>query len=175
MNETTNTNTTSVTNTENATLLFNVADEAAKKKRRPRPVNMRKKDKALRRARKLKAKCRPDTKIKKNIRHKQPIEFQVKGQLPLKFCREITLTPEVKKVLGRCVYKIIPEAIRNPEYLPHLLIYRDTQTNCLVIKAQLAEHEDYIVTDGNGNAEFQPDIEFGTKRFKRPVKPNAKE
>jgi len=147
MNETMNT----ANSTEDATI---------KKKRRPRPVNLRKKDKELRRAHKLRAKCRKDTSIKKNIRHKQPIEFQVKGKLPIKYCREIPFTTEARRVLGRCVYKIVPEAMQKPGYIPHLLIFRDTQTNCLIIKAQLVEHEDFVAQDETGEYSFVPDTDF---------------
>jgi len=121
---------------------------------------LRNKDRQLKRERKLVPKCRKDTHIKKNIRHKQPIEFQVKGTAPLKFCREIPLTTEVKRLLGRCVYKILPGIAKQPGYVPHLVIYRDTQTNVLVIKAQLVEREDFLCFDKAGKPIFVPDTEF---------------
>jgi len=139
---------------------ISATDTATKKKRRPRPVNLRKKDKELRKAHKLRPKCRKDTHIKKNIRHKQPIEFQVKGQLPIKYCREIPLTTEVRRVLGRCVYTIIPEAIRKEGYVPHLLIFRDTETKCLIIKALLAEHEEYITQGATGEPCLVHDADY---------------
>lgn len=106
--------------------------------------------------------------LKKNLRKKQPISFQVASKRSLKFCKRIALTEELRKLLGRGIMKIIPLEVRKrPEMLPCISVYRDTKNNKLILSIDSAEYEDNIVADENGNAKFQPDFEYSKKRFKQ--------
>jgi len=105
--------------------------------------------------------------LKKNMRKLQPISFQVASRHSIKFCKRLPLTQEVRKLLGRGIMKIIPTEVRqHPEMLPYVTVYRDTKNNKLILSIDSVEHEDNIITDSDGNAEFQPDIEYSQARFK---------
>jgi len=105
--------------------------------------------------------------LKKNMRHKQPIEFQVCSAKSLKFCKRIALTQELKKLLGRGIMKIIPKEVRqHPEMIPFISVYRDTKNNKLILSIDSVEHEETLVTDENGNAELKPDFKYSQARYK---------
>ena len=104
--------------------------------------------------------------LKKNIKHKKLLDFQVAGQRSLKFCKTTPYTREVKKFLGSAALKIIPEEIRDKDgIVPKLSIYRDTKNNKIVISCNSFERSDIITTDENGNAVFLPDTEFSNARY----------
>ena len=104
--------------------------------------------------------------LKKNMRHKRPIELQVAGQRSLKFCKTTPYTREVKKILGSAALKIIPEEIRDKDgIVPQLSIYRDTKNNKIVISCNSFERSEVITTDENGNPCFLPDTEFSNARY----------
>ena len=103
--------------------------------------------------------------LKKNIKHKKLLDFQVAGQRSLKFCKTTPYTREVKKILGSAALKIIPEEIRDKDgIVPQLSIYRDTKNNKIVISCNAFERSDIITTDENGNAVFLPDTKFSNAR-----------
>jgi len=104
---------------------------------------------------------------KKNYRHITPIAFTVSGKRHLKFCKTILLTTQLRKLLGRAVTKIIlPEIRQNAAQLPVLSIFCDTKNRQLIIRNDLVEHEDYIVTDKDGNSCFKEDRDFAANYFK---------
>ena len=104
--------------------------------------------------------------LKKNIKHKKLLDFQVAGQRSLKFCKIIPYTREVKKILGSAALKIIPEEIRDKDgIVPNLSIYRDTKNNKIVISCNSFERSEIITTDENGNPCFLPDTEFSNARY----------
>ena len=122
---------------------------------------LRTKDKELKRQRKLRRKPKEDgSKIPKNIRTRKSLRFQVSGSQQLKFCKNTPLTKELKQILGRNVFKIIPEEMKRPGYIPAISVYLDKENRCMVLRADLVEHEDLIVTDENGEAKFEPDTEY---------------
>jgi len=120
---------------------------------------MRLKDKELKRKRLLKPK-KKDNGVKKNIRTKNLRRFQVAGSGQFKFIKTFYLTQEVKKLFGRNIFKIIPPEMKQPGFVPILSVYLDKENKQMVLRAELVEHEDYIIEDENGEAKFVPDTEF---------------
>ena len=120
---------------------------------------LREKDRQLKRQRKLKRKLKENSKIPKNIRTRKRLRFQVSGAEQLKFCKNTPLTKELRQILGRNVFKIIPEEMKRPGYVPFISIYLDKANRCMVLRTDLVEHEDFIVEDEHG-AHFEPDTEY---------------
>ena len=121
---------------------------------------LRYKDKELRIKKKIQTKKRSGTRLKKNIKHKRLIEFQVKGNEPLKFCRTIQLTKEVRQLLGQCVNAIVPKEARQNGRVPWLSLFRHTKGRFLVLRCDVAEREDTLTVGEDGNACFEPDDNF---------------
>ena len=104
--------------------------------------------------------------LKKNMRHKRPIELQVAGQRSLKFCKMIPYTRDVKRLLGASVLQIIPKEIRDGQgMVPMLALFRDTKNNKLVISCNYVRRVEILSEDENGNAVFLPDTEFSDARY----------
>ena len=123
-------------------------------------IQNRHKDKELRAKKKIQTKKRSGTRIKKNIKHKRLIEFQVKGSEPLKFCRTIQLTEEVRQLFGQCVHAIVPKEAKQDGRVPWLSLFRHTKGRFLVLRCDVAEREDTLKLDENGNAYLEPDVNF---------------
>ena len=121
---------------------------------------LRYKDKELRAKKKIQTKKRSGTRIKKNIKHKRLIEFQVKGNEPLKFCRTIQLTKEVRQLLGQSVNAIVPKDARQDGRVPWLSLFRHTKGGFLVLRCDVAEREDTLKVDEDGSAYLEPDDKF---------------
>ena len=124
---------------------------------------LRKKDKARIDAGEHKFKIRQNAykPVKKNIRYKRVISYQVKGTEPLKFCKTIRLTAQNKKLLGgRLINRILPPEARQPGVIPWLTVFRHTKGNFLVIRCNLIEHSEELKHDDNGKPYFEPRTDF---------------
>lgn len=98
-------------------------------------------------------------KIPRNIRTRKSLRFQVPGT-NLKFIKTTPLTTQLKRILGRSVFKILPPEMKQPGFVPILSVYLDKDNKQIVLRADLVEHEDYITADENGNPVLVPDENY---------------
>ena len=114
----------------------------------------RTKDTELKRHGKLKPQ-KTDTGRKKNIRTHSASKIVVAGKQGLKYIKTLPLTPQLKQLLGRCVFKILPEEMKQPGILPKLSLFLDAKNGNLVLHATHRYYEDAIIDDGDGHAHFE--------------------
>ena len=98
--------------------------------------------------------------VKKNIRHKKLIDYQVKGTEPMQFCRHIKLTEYLKRQFGKSLNCILPPEARKQGVVPWLSVFRHTKGGFLVIRCTLIERQENLKYDENGKPYLEPRTDF---------------
>jgi len=89
-------------------------------------------------------------------RRKANISFQACGNSTVKFCKPLALTPALTKVLGREIWKIVPDIVKkDPASFPLLSVWHDKENGNLIIRCDARKTKDEIIYPKDGVASYK--------------------